>query len=69
MFEVIGLFTVMAVLIPVALVCAFVCLVATAFKGAAWLAIGTAKFVIGGIFLAGMLLLGLFVLPFALLFG
>ena len=38
-------------------------------KGAGWLALGVVKFVIGGIFLVGMLLLGLFALPFALIFG
>jgi hypothetical protein len=69
MFELIGMFMVMAMLIPIALVCAFVCLAGTVLKGVGWLALGAAKFVIGGIFLVGMLLLGLFVLPFALMFG
>lgn len=69
MFELIGVFAVMAVLIPIALVCAFVCLAAMALKGAGWLALGAVKFAIGGIFLVGMLLLGLFALPFGLMFG
>jgi hypothetical protein len=69
MFELIGVFAVLAVLIPIAVVCAVVCLVGTLLKGAGWLALGVVKFVLGGIFLVGMLLLGLFALPFALIFG
>lgn len=69
MFELIGVFAVMAVLIPIALVCAFVCLAGMALKGAGWLALGAVKLVIGGIFLAGMVLLGLLALPFGLMFG
>jgi len=69
MFELIGVFTVLAVLVPIAVVFAFLCLAATVLKGVGWLAIGAVKFVIGGIFVVGMLLLGLIVLPFALIFG
>jgi len=68
MFHLIGLFAVMAVLIPIALMAAFVCLAATAFKGAAWLAVGAVKFVIGLVFVAGFVVISLFVIPFALLF-
>ena len=68
MFHLIGMFAVMAVLIPVALIAAFVCLALTAFKGVAWLAVGAVKIVIGMVFVAGLVLISLFLIPFAFLF-